>query len=178
MAALNPDEVLAYLDEEIPPAIAWLQYHRLDHTWNREHLSLSVALEGLGDREGVTESYRLVGWFPDYRATPATWRFVDPRDGRDVGQAAYPAAGDYVPGAGSVLHSNGVICAAWNRLAYGDMGGPHSDWPNPAAWQSPIAGQTQAFTIADMLSRLFHEVAVSPRRLAPLPPYADQRDAS
>ena len=168
MPLLACDDVLAFLEgeDEIPGAIRWAAYHGLDHTWDGQALLLTVRLTGSSDREGEQEPYLLAGSFEDYRVMPPAWRFLDPRTGQDIGLAAYPAAGPFQ--SGSVLHSNGVICAPWNRLAYADRGGPHSDW-NATNWQSAAPQHSSARTIPDMLARIRAEVTISPRRLAPLP---------
>lgn len=58
-----------------------------------------------------------------YPGTPPAWHWTDASgnrrdDNRDL------------PERGSFFHSNRVICAPWNRLAYKpiDSRGPHSDW--------------------------------------------------
>lgn len=169
MALLPREDVLAFLgaDEEIPGAIRWAQHHGLAHTWDDTTLTFRVFLKGPADGERPPEVYLLAGTFEDYRALPPSWRFLDPRTGRDIGGAAYPAPGPYQTG--SVLHSQGVICAPWNLLAYKTQGGPHADWTQPARWQETATDRTRALTIPDMLARLLAEVTISPRRLTPLP---------
>jgi hypothetical protein len=130
-------------------------------------LVLTVRLSAFGAVDCSSEDYLLEGEMADYSWQPPTWRFLDPRDGRDIGLPAYPAPGT-MPN-GSVLHTNGVICAPWNRLAYGDKGGPHSDWADSTAWRTTAPQHTRAHTIPEMLSRLHVEVTVSPGRMAPLP---------
>lgn len=177
MPLLGRDDVLAFLEaeDEIPGAIRWAQHHGLEHTWDEGALALRVRLEGGGHGEGVTEAYLLAGTFEDYRAMPPAWRFLDPRDGRDISLPAYPAAGPFP--SGSVLHPNGVICAPWNRLAYRDVGGPHDNWTEPSKWQSIEPERTQARTVPEMLARIRAEVAISLGRLAPLPALAQEERA-
>lgn len=169
MGLLAHEDVCAHLmvDDEIPGAIRWATYHALPHRWDEEGLSFIVHLVGGSDREGEQELYLLAGNFEDYRALPPAWRFLDPRNGREIGRAAYPMAGPFANG--SVLHANGVICAPWNRLAYADKRGPHADWTDPTQWQRIALDRTLAHTIPAMLARLRAEAAISPRRLAPLP---------
>jgi len=167
---LAREDVLAYLmaDGEVPGAIRWAKYYGLRYTWHEETLTFTLCLEGGSEREGEREPYLLAGTFEDYRVMPPVWRFLDPRTGRDIGPAAYPSAGPFVPG--SVLHSSGVICAPWNRLAYADRSGLHGDWAEPSRWQTIAPQHTSANTLPDMLARIRSEVTISPRRLAPLPP--------
>lgn len=58
-----------------------------------------------------------------YPEKPPAWHFRNSETG-DIDQNPDTPVG------GSFLHSHGVICAPWNRLAYvaEDKRGPHSDW--------------------------------------------------
>lgn len=180
MPPLARADVLAYLlaDDEIPGAIQWATSHQLEHSWDEDALEFSVYLESRPEPEPDDpapasesqlhpEPYLLRGHFPDYRALPPIWRFFDPRDGSDIGRSAYPQAGPFQDG--SVLHGQAVICAPWNRLAYAMHSGPHSDWTDPASWQTVASDKTHALTIPEMLARVRAEVIISPARLAPLP---------
>jgi hypothetical protein len=158
-------DVLAHLRSEIPGAIGWLLDRGYEHTWDSQRLRLTARMVGRG--EASEETYLLIGTFEAYRALPPSWFFADPRNGAEIGKPAYPHPGPF-PG-GSILHTNGVICAPWNRLAYGDRGGPHSDWTDAANWQAPIQGHTYATTIPDMLARIAVELAESPHRMERLP---------
>jgi hypothetical protein len=171
MALLDRATVLAYLDDrsEIPAALEWATHHRLQHAWDADRLVFSLRLFGQSENTSSDEPYLLRAQFDDYRLLPPTWRFLDPQTGHAIGPAAYPV-GNW-PG-GSVLHSNGLICAPWSRDAYGDRGGPHPDWGEATMWQSVAPQHTQANTIPDMLARIHAEVRRSPGRMAPLP----QRD--
>jgi hypothetical protein len=63
---------------------------------------------------------------------------------------------------GSIFHPNRLICAPWNRLAYGEHGGPHADWGGQTSWTSVGAGYTKGDTLGDMLSQIALHLAVSP----------------
>lgn len=160
----------------MPAAIRWAEHHRLRYDWDENDLVFKLWLSGLREDSGENEQYLLVGTFPDYRVMPPEWRFVDSRNEVDIGPAAYPHPGPFPNG--SILHTNGVICAPWNRLAYGDRGGPHSDWQDAASWQTTAPDRTRALIIPDMLVRIRAEVQVSPRRLAPLPPLPEEQQAA
>ncbi len=167
MALLDRETVLAYLEEpsEMPAAIAWAEYHRLDHAWDTDQLVFSLRFIGRSENTSGEEPYLLIGRFDDYRLLPPTWRFVDPDSGEEIGTAAYPL-GDWPDG--SILHPNGVICAPWSRVSYADRGGPHNEWTEPTKWQTLVPEHTQANTIPDMLARIHAEVRRSPHRMAPL----------
>jgi hypothetical protein len=184
VALLDPEDVRANLleSEEIPAAIRWAELHGLRHDWDEENLVFKLCLEGQREEaqpsastSGDKEQYRLIGTFPDYRVMPPEWRFVDPRNEAEIGRPAYPHPGPFPNG--SILHTNGVICAPWNRLAYGDRGGPHTDWQDAASWQTTAPGSTRALTIPDMLGRIRAEVGVSPQRMGPLPPLPEEQAA-
>ena len=171
MAQLPLDAVRAILaqESEIPAALAWAERH--GHTLEYDSDSLTVRLPVDGPAvgaNGAREPYLLVGWLEDFDLLPPIWRFVDPRNGRVIGRAAYPAPG---PTGSSVLHSNGVICAPWSRLAYADAGegGPHSDWGAQREWKRAAPNYTHAETIPDMLDRIVREIRCSGGRMTPLP---------
>jgi hypothetical protein len=174
VALLDAETVGDFLAEEIPAALAFCQAMGLPAEWDAVMRVLSVGFTGASNTGAEPEDYQLVGTFEDYRVVPPTWRFVDPRNGATVGQAAIPAGN--IPG-GSVFHTNGIICAPWSRDAYGDRGGPHADWPDATKWQTTAPQHSQAKTIADMLARIYAEVQTSPGRMAPLPPLAREEAA-
>ncbi len=86
-----------------------------------------------------------------YKVQPPAWHWCDP-DGTRTDRAA-----DQPKGSG-YLHSNGVVCAPWNRLAYktADARGPHQDW-SIGDWlkNSATGGCT---TLAHMALRIFVEL--------------------
>lgn len=171
MAVVATEVALAYLDDpfEVPAALAWADHHGLDLRWNRDALSLSLRLTGRSEGKGE-EPYLLTGQFDDYRVLPPTWRFLDPRNSEHLGAPAYPL-GNWPTG--SIFHGNGVICAPWSRDAYAERSGPHIDWTDATLWQTIGSQHAQATTIPDMLARIYAEVQLSPRRMAPLPDLAE-----
>lgn len=159
----------AFLAEphEMPAAIRLAQSLAVDMTYDEHALRAGLSLTGPPAADGHAEEPYLVTIELDhYRTLPPAWRFVDPRTGDEIGKAAYPQLSG-----NSIFHSNGVVCAHWNRLAYGANGGPHSDWGNgdPAAWQTTRPSETVALHVPDMLDRLVREVRSSRGRMAPLP---------
>jgi hypothetical protein len=101
----------------------------------------------------------------EYPAIPPAWRFLpaDP-DVQTTVAGPFPQAGTHPLIQGSIFHSNRVICAPWNRLAYkqnGD-GGIHEDWGGLTNWRNAAVGYTKADTVADMLSQIALHLSVSP----------------
>jgi hypothetical protein len=179
--ALVPAQVTrAYLEQpgELHAALTEARESGLQPVWEPSRLRLRLALKGppapapgdaplaAGAAEPSiwSEPYLLEGLFDDYRTLPPVWRFLDPRDGQDVGPAGYPR-----PLGASVLHSQGLVCAHFSRLAYAEHGGPHGNWNSTEAWQQPVEG-TVAMHMAAMLARLIWEVRYnSAGRMADLP---------
>jgi hypothetical protein len=107
---------------------------------------------------------RLEGVFDDYRALPPAWRFTQPAS-EELPRSAWPQPGN-VPGIGSsVFHTNPVICAPFNLLAYNDHGGPHSDWGGPANWLALRPDLVRATSVGEMLSVIALHLHYSPGRL-------------
>jgi hypothetical protein len=97
---------------------------------------------------------------PGYAALPPSWTCRHP-DG-STSKSAYPEAGTTQALPSSIFHAQGLICAPWNRLAYGDKGGPHSNWGDAANWKTVDPTATKADTLVDMLSCLDLHLASSP----------------
>jgi hypothetical protein len=95
----------------------------------------------------------------DYPVLPPAWTCRD-ADGA-VTPAAFPLPGTRPGLNGSIFHGAMVICAPWNRLAYGAHGGPHGDWMDLTAWKT-VGGVTQAHTLADMLASIAVHLSASP----------------
>lgn len=89
-----------------------------------------------------------------YTAEPPAWHWYNPDTGKLDQRADTPQPAGF-------FHSNGVICAPWNRLAYKsiDGRGPHSDW-QIGDWRSnPQAGACR--TLSAMALRIAHELQVN-----------------
>jgi hypothetical protein len=79
-----------------------------------------------------------------------------------AGHYPSPASEPIVGLTGSIFHPQPVMCAPWNRLAYGHYGGPHQDWGAMTGWKNAGGDYTQAHSIADMLSTLRLHLRYSP----------------
>jgi hypothetical protein len=167
MAALPEAVVRAHVESEMPAALAWAARHGLEADGDGEALELRVRMTSSGG-----EPYLLEGRFDSYRAIAPAWRFLHPDTGEPAGGAAFPHPAPSSPW-GTVLLTGGpagpVICAHFNRLAYGEHNGPHPDWGPVTNWPNVAPGQARADTIAGMVDRIYRDVWLSPHRLAPLP---------
>jgi hypothetical protein len=183
MALLSDEVVRAYLSApgEMPAAIAYARSCGLEPEWDEHALVLRLPLLGVPAPSGeerpiavsdikaehLTEPFLLEGVFDDYRVLPPIWRFLDHRNGNNIGTAAYPQ-----PRGASVLHGQGLICAHFSRMAYKEYDGPHENWNGVQAWENRVEG-TEALTVSDMVARLIWETRYNSQgRMSPLQPCA------
>ncbi len=135
--------------EELVP----LREVAMDWSWVLEEFNPLQFLLGLPASDG---SYLYLHVDCDgYAVTPPAWRWCDAK-------AEMRDAPSCTPEGSGFLHSNGVICAPWNRLAYKDLDarGPHNDW-TIGDWRNNT--HTRGCTaLCHMALRLFVEVN-SPR---------------
>ena len=153
-----PEVSRALLEKELPAIEAWAA---------RQGWSVKIDLDALRIEARCRHPQDhlpllLVGAFDGYAVIPPAWDFINPYTGERHGQA-FPSAGD-----GSIFHTNLVICAPWNKLAYVTHGGPHGDWGELTNWQADRPGSTRATTIADMLSQVDVHLRRSPGRMSPV----------
>lgn len=148
------DVTRAVLDEESPGLLAWARRKQWDLLVDAARLVVVSWFPHPRDGGLLV----LEGDLEGYKAVPPAWRFLDIENGTES-RRAFPLGTD------SFFHSDRVICAPWNRLAYKDHGGPHGNWGGPSQWLDVRDG-TQAHTLADMLAVLHGRVHLSPGRLA------------
>ena len=166
MGQLDPAITRAYLAQadELPAAETYVRRNGMVWIYDDPALRGELRLRGPAANDAGTEEYVALVDFDDYRALPPWWCFVDPRTKQEIGPAAYPQPVPLFGGA-SVFHTNGVICAPWNRGAY--VAGLHSDW-TIGDWEK-IQGYSLAHTVPDMIDRLYRETSRGRGRMAPLP---------
>lgn len=142
-------------EAELRPAMAYAERHRWRLTWLPENLTL------LADGSHPDSSpVRLHADLAGYRAIPPAWTFTAP--GSTVPrECRFPAAGALPGGTGSIFHGKRLICAPFNRIAYSDHGGPHSDWKGPSLWLN-VRGVVRATTLAEMLAVIICHLRYSP----------------
>jgi hypothetical protein len=156
IASLVPREVTVALAESEVAAVTasaerWGWSLEIDLTSDAPLFTFGMVHPVSGD------DLRLAVDLTGYRAVPPAWRFVDANGVQDP--SLFPATAPN----NSLFHSNRVICAPWNRIAYlAEEGGPHSsDWGDATRWLT-IDNVTRATTIADMAAIIRINLAASP----------------
>lgn len=149
------------IEEEIRAAEAWAKRHEIPFEWIEERLELQVVFT----QPVSNDLYYLQGLFDDYREIPPRWIFTDSSWSDQVKKQNFPK-GESTPFGSSIFHSNGVICAPFNRLAYNDYNGPHSDWGSPAQWPNAARDKVVADTMGDMLSAIHRDFKFTKTRLS------------
>ena len=108
----------------------------------------------------------LQGEFSDYKALPPVWDWRDKEWEKSSEPALSPNPVDNPLGSTFLLHHDkAIICAHFNRLAYGNHGGPHSDWGDPAQWTTTGSGHIRAVTIGDMLQSILRDFCFTKGRM-------------
>ena len=143
-------------------ADAWARRRR---TWrvavDYERLRLSAEVDHPREGQGLL---LILADLDDYRVVPPAWRFVD--EAGNSPKSAWPAPGERLGGGGSIFHSQLVLCAPFNRLAYAQHGGPHGDWGAPTNWLAERPGIVRASNLGEMLAVIDLHLSVSPGRMS------------
>jgi|SRR5580700_2466886 hypothetical protein len=110
----------------------------------------------------------LEGDFEDYRALPPKFTFSSEPWNRSNASRDYPKQKENPFGGGSVFHPAPCICVHFNRNAYKEHGGPHTDWGGPERWLQAVAGEkyVRATSIAEMMSVIYVRFADTRGRLS------------
>ena len=148
----------AWIEAELPGAIAWARRHSISLTsLFPEKRLLRVTFV----QEPSHERFFLQGRFDQYKSLPPVWDWRD-ETWKETGAPSFGPRPQSTPFGSSIFLSHGskiIICAPFNRLAFSEHGGPHSDWGGPAQWITAGSDYVQATTIGDMLhaiARDFH----------------------
>ena len=128
---LPPAVTDAAIGDELPGAMAWAERHdfAMDTRLVPDRIIRAVFVQPEKD-----EKFYLQGTFEDYRAHPPVWEWYDESWSSTEGLYLSPHSGVSPLGSSMFIrHSGkGLICAPFNRLAYGVHNGPHSNWGSPA----------------------------------------------
>lgn len=151
------DTTLAVVQHELQLAQAWAARHAWDLALNTDTLVLNCSTVHPVDGKPVRLRADLVG----YRAVPPAWQCVDSEGAH--AKSAYPTPGTLPDGKSSLFHSQPVICAPFNRLAFADGNGPHQgDWGPATRWLTVTGDFAKPTTLAEMLQVLDVHLRFSP----------------
>lgn len=153
------DITIAVVAGELPAADAYAVRHGWRLNWEKEDLALFA--EGIHPADKTP-----VRWKADvtsYRALPPVWSCFqgEIKEEKLAWKPRFPKGGTLPGGVGSIFHSAGLICAPFNRLAFAQHSGPHSDWGGPADWLK-VRGKVRATTLAEMIAQIVVDLTYSP----------------
>jgi len=156
---VSKDVTIAVVEGELPAAQAYTSRHGWRLDWQPEHLTLFADGHHPADKSPM----RWKGDVNNYRALPPIWSCFhgEMKENELVWKPRFPKGGALPGGAASIFHSSGVICAPFNRLAYTEHSGPHSDWGGSANWLN-VRGKVRATTLAEMLAQIVVDLTCSP----------------
>ena len=154
----------AAIGDELPGAMAWAKRHNvaMDTQFIADRIIRAVFVQ---PENG--EKFYLRGAFEDYRAYPPIWEWYDESWTTTNDLHLSPQPGNSPIGSSIFIQHNGrgLICAPFNRLAYGEHNGPHTDWGNPAQWITAGQDYIHAITIGDMLNSILRDFRFSDGRM-------------
>lgn len=150
---VSQQETLAWVDQELPGALALSERQGFGLDWNADELVCRVTLT----QPKTGKFFYLLGEFRDYRELPPSWSFTD-ASFTQRGRQFMPKPQSPPPGVGSIFHNACCICAPFNRRAYKELSGPHGNWGGPAQWLQAAPGKAQARTLGEMLSTITRDL--------------------
>jgi len=145
-------EIVATVEHELEQATPWARRRGLTLDWEASELRLRTVLE-----QGETEEpFFLQGTFDSYKELPPVWEFYDADWHSSCEKRLYPAKKPCPFGSSMFLthQERPVICAPFNRLAYQELAGPHSNWGGPANWRSVEGNHVKATVVGEMLQHI------------------------
>ena len=157
----------AAIADELPGAMAWATRRQIVmDTRSIPVRTLRLVLV----QPDTNEKFYLQGTFEDYRAHPPLWQWFDASwSSTDALHLSPQDAGNRPAALGGSMFINhngkGLICAPFNRLAYGAHEGPHSDWGSLAQWMTAGEGYVHAVKLGDMLSSILRDFRLSSGRM-------------
>ena len=161
-----PERVVdAAIESELKGTMAWAVRHGVDVTTliPTERILRIVLVQ-----EKSQERFFLQGQFDQYKALPPVWDWRDANWSDSGGLSLSPKAVNTPFGSSMFIVHNGkaVICAPFNRLAFGTYAGPHTNWGDPAQWMTAGHGYVHAVTIGDMLQSIRRDFCYTTERMA------------
>lgn len=157
------DHTLIYIEEELLGAEAWAERHAVRLLWVPESLEVRATLT----QPETKDLFFLRGRFDDYREIAPAWSFTDAEWTGAPRPQLFPRPAPPPNGGASIFHTQPVICAPFNRLAYKQHQGPHVDWGGPAGWLTAgRPNEVRAHYLGDMLSVMHQHFVVTRGRMA------------
>lgn len=146
-------EIVAVVEHELTEAQFWAECKGLDLDWEPEELRLRTVMT---QRE-TDESFYLQGVFDEYKELAPEWEFFDSGWSTGGKRQHYPSRSP-CPFGSSIFHTDQFICVPFNRLAYEECGGRHSDWGGPRNWLNVEGGNSHATTVGGMLQQVYRHL--------------------
>jgi hypothetical protein len=152
-----PKEVtIITVEEELPGVKSYAARHNWEIEWDKDALILTFA----GQHPNDGTKIQVVADLQGYRALPPAWLFRDPSTTTHE-KIFFPKPGTGRGIQGSIFHGSNRICAPFNRLAYREHGGPHSNWGGPECWLN-VKNHIREIYIAGMFASIIGHLRVSP----------------
>jgi hypothetical protein len=155
------EQVRIHLHQELPAAQAWAARRGFLLEWDSDLLEVRVTLS----QAETNEAFFLRGRFDGYRALPPSWSFTDATWATTGVMSHFPrqrtnrfGSAMFISGGMATTGAAAVICAPFNRLAYGTERGPHTDW-SLADWTRAGQGYVKALHLGDMLQAIARDFA-------------------
>ncbi len=156
-----PDEITIQLVEhELEGARAWGNRKGISFIWLPKDLLIRITMV----QPSTEESFFLQGDIKKYKAVPPAWTFRNSDWCGEFEKKNYPAPSQ-TPWGSSIFHGKPVLCTPFNRLAYGENNGPHSDWGGATNWLSAGGNHIKAYTIGDMLQAIRRDFLLTKGRM-------------
>ena len=156
----------AAIADELPGAMAWATRRQI--VMDTRFIPVRTLRFVLVQPESNEEFY-LQATFEDYRAHPPLWQWYDESWSSTDALHLSPRPGTRPAELGGSMfikhNGKGLICAPFNRLAYGAHEGPHSDWGSLAQWMTAGEGYVHAVKLGDMLSSILRDFRLSSGRM-------------
>jgi hypothetical protein len=153
------------IEHELEGAMAWSKRHAIPLLWLPGALELRAAFT----QPETNEQFFLKATFPDYKELPPLITFTSNDWQQPPTKSLFPKPLPGSPPWGSyvfIQHAGKpVICVPFNRLAYGQLAGPHVDWRDPAQWQTVAPQHVRAVEIADMLQVMARDIGCTKGRM-------------
>jgi len=145
-----PEEhTIAVVEHEISAVLAWAKRKTIQLKWDSNAVALSVILV----QPETGENFYLYGDLKGYKVIPPAWTFRNELWEGGSNKSDYPKPAKTKWGS-SIFHKQPTICVPFNRLAYKEHEGPHSDWGGPSKWLSAGGSYIKAHTLGDMLQAI------------------------